>query len=207
MRVAHLTDDELQVYLDRWQPRNGKPKREALNLDDIETLQHIERCPRCQEELALYRQLYHDLAEPSETQLPRSFARKATWSLPPFAAMRTRTRLKAGLSTGLVAVLVLAWLATRVDWAIFVSRCLMWADTQLGALRFWTGLLWDQLPPLGVAFPNFSAWWLKLYAAVEQAFTLEAGMIHFIIIAIAVALLVGSSDRLLMRVPSRYRLR
>gem|GEM_PF-1562660 len=206
MRVTHLTDDELQLYLDRWKPGERRAEREAPSIADLEALQHIDHCSRCQGELALYRQLYRELAEPADLRLPRSFARRITWSLPPFAAMRTRARLRTGLSTGFVALLVMAWIFSRVEWIILAARSLAAIGTKLAIVKFWATVLWDHIPPGVVVLPDLSAWWLKLYASVEQAFVIDSRLVQFAILALLAAALVGSADRLLVRIPDRFRL-
>lgn len=205
MRVTHLTDDELQVYLDRWRPNDKRMVREAPNAEDVETYQHIEHCPRCQAELALYRQLYRELEGPSETRLSRGFARKTTWRLPPFAAMRTRARLQAGVTSGAVVLLVLVWIFSRVEWAMLVARSLAAVSLKLHVVKFWASLLWQQLP-LPSTPPQVYASWNNLQGALERAFTVDPGLIHFTLMALLAAVLVGYADRLFAYIPERFRL-
>jgi len=205
VRVTHLTDEELQVYLDRWRPRNKHTVREAPSIEDVETYQHIEHCPRCQADLALYRQLYRELEVPSQARLPRGFARKTTWSLPPFAAMRTRARLQAGLTTGAIALLVMIWVFSRIEWVVLVARGLTAVSLKLHVVTFWASLLWQQLP-LPSAPPQLHASWNNLQGALERAFTADPGLLHFTLMALLAAVLVGYADRLFARIPERFRL-
>jgi anti-sigma factor RsiW len=75
----HLTDDELQSYLD------GHP------LSDREWVEkHLRVCDRCREELARYEQLYMELAEDKGHELSPDFADSVISRLPERPAPRPR---------------------------------------------------------------------------------------------------------------------
>jgi predicted anti-sigma-YlaC factor YlaD len=72
MSLKHLTDEEIQEYLDG----NLSPENELL----FET--HLKICPHCQESLKQYQSLYVDLANDEGFDLPKSFAESVLSRLP-----------------------------------------------------------------------------------------------------------------------------
>jgi anti-sigma factor RsiW len=66
MTTRHLTDAQIQDWLDG-------------NLSAKSTVaEHLERCPRCQEEVAAYRTLFRELKHPVEFSLSPDFATNVT---------------------------------------------------------------------------------------------------------------------------------
>ncbi|MCP4684660.1 MAG: hypothetical protein GY867_04340, partial [bacterium] len=76
MRISHLVDSEIQAYLDRRQVSGSD-----LTVGG-EVREHLQRCVSCREEVQAYEQLFCELAEEPEVNLPRNFAKRVTLSLP-----------------------------------------------------------------------------------------------------------------------------
>jgi len=204
MRLIHLTDDEIQVYLDRWTPRRaGKLVRQEMASADQETLEHLDRCPRCAAELHSYRELYGRLVQSPEVRLPRGFARRVTWLLPPFAAMRTRLRLRALLSAASAAGLALIWLLCRLDWAALVSQMLAAADSIHGLAGVAAASAAAFLPQPAIDFPDFAALGAQLLRTIQRVFLAGSGLARLALMAFLALGLVGGVDRLCRAVARR----
>lgn len=96
MELMHLSDDELQAYLD-----------DAESLA-VEKQSHLQSCSRCREALRDYRALYGQLADLPDPLFSKDFAeRVATKAQKQYAPL---TRLAIGLAAamGAVAGIVLA---------------------------------------------------------------------------------------------------
>ncbi|HDL19461.1 MAG TPA: hypothetical protein ENH29_10435 [Bacteroidetes bacterium] len=65
--MSHLTDDEIQEYLD---------SPEAVNVQTVQT--HLHNCQQCRQQLTLYRQVFSVLIEEPETVVPYNFAGQIT---------------------------------------------------------------------------------------------------------------------------------
>jgi hypothetical protein len=80
MSLKHLTDEEIQEYLDG----SLSPENELL----FET--HLKICPHCQESLKQYQSLYAGLANDEGFDLPKSFAKSVISRLPEEAKVKFR---------------------------------------------------------------------------------------------------------------------
>ena len=80
MSLKHLSDEEIQEYLDG----DLSPENELL----FET--HLKICPHCQESLKQYQSLYVGLANDEGFDLPKSFAKSVISRLPEEAKVKSR---------------------------------------------------------------------------------------------------------------------
>ena len=60
--MGHLTDQDIQAYLDGGLPNRGEVAR------------HLKDCPQCRAELAIYKQLFHSLSADRGFMLSANFA-------------------------------------------------------------------------------------------------------------------------------------
>ena len=95
--MRHMTDDELQAYLDKG----------TSSLDRIFE-NHINDCSQCRKAVNQYRSLYEKLAAPDKDALPTGFTDKvATMLTTEFNAMRWRSVWSwVGISTGVIAAIL-----------------------------------------------------------------------------------------------------
>ena len=70
MGTGHLTDDDIQTYLDGESVRENK-----------EIVEHLDSCKTCRSRLAQYRSLYVGLKDDSGFELPADFAERVTSSI------------------------------------------------------------------------------------------------------------------------------
>jgi predicted anti-sigma-YlaC factor YlaD len=80
MSLKHLTDEEIQEYLDG----NLSPEN-ALSFKT-----HLEICPLCRESLNQYHNLYADLSTDKGFELSKDFAKSVTSKLPAMANVPSR---------------------------------------------------------------------------------------------------------------------
>jgi hypothetical protein len=79
MSLRHLTDEEIQEYLD-----GNLPPEDVLS-----SKTHLEICPLCRESLRQYQSLYVDLAGDEEFELSRDFAKSVVSRLPETAKAKS----------------------------------------------------------------------------------------------------------------------
>jgi predicted anti-sigma-YlaC factor YlaD len=199
MRVRHLTDHEFQGLLDR---------RVVIVADDsvpgmvyrkdLDAQEHLDNCPACRGEMALYRALYGDLERVAVPSLSRNFARKVTFSLPPFKARRTRTRLQLGAAYGCLALIGMVWWLSRIDWMALAAKLVGIAlpvyqgvHSALGTVTVWFPSLLASLLTLIPKEPS-------IFKTISTAFYSGAGSVHFVILATLVLAMIASLDRILL---------
>ena len=205
MRVRHLTDIELQGLLDRRDIAVPTQVPGSLYLKDMDSQEHVDNCPDCRAELELYRQLYCELGQPVEIKLPKNFATRVTFSLPPFKAQRTRARLQMAAIWGTSLLISLFWIIAQLDVASLVARSMVtgyeWyreltvALFALGGLvpRFEIGVLHYLTPVIGV------------WNSVVGAFNTDVSKVNLAIVAGSILLMVSWIDRLFLSSLRRER--
>ena len=205
MRVRHLTDIELQGLLDRRDIAVPSQIPGALYLKDMDSQEHVDNCPACRAELELYRHLYGELGQAAEVKLPRNFATRVTFSLPPFKAKRTRARLQMAAIWGASLMISLFWIVAQLDIASLVARSMVtgyeWyreltvALFALGGLvpRFEIGVLHYLTPVIGV------------WNSVVGAFNTDVSKVNLAIVAGSILLMVSWIDRLFLSSLRRER--
>jgi anti-sigma factor RsiW len=72
MQLKHLTDDEIQDYLD-----GNLPEEKTLSIK-----RHLDSCPACRQALRQYQTLYEDLQEDKGFELSKGFARAVLQQIP-----------------------------------------------------------------------------------------------------------------------------
>jgi anti-sigma factor RsiW len=142
MRLRHLTDIEIQALLDRRTVLEPAEVPGPIYLKDLDSQEHLDHCPACKAELEMYRELYSGLGRAEVAYLPRNFATKVTFSLPPFRAQRTRARLQVASVWAASLLASLVWLLGRVDWSILAARAVTsgfgwWSQTKAMVMVFW----------------------------------------------------------------------
>lgn len=98
MSLRHLTDEEIQEYLD------GSLPPENVLLSQT----HLEICPFCRESLRQYQRLYVDLAGDEDFELSRDFAKSVTSKLPAMANVPSRPHYVNTLFTVLGSIIGMA---------------------------------------------------------------------------------------------------
>ncbi len=110
MPVSHLTDEQIQLYLDGGAV--GEP-----------VVEHLHSCPVCRRELHAYRQLYRELRQDPEEELAPGFAETVMVRLASESARPAR-------SSRAVSVLACLGIAAAVVSAVyFVNLGVVWGVT------------------------------------------------------------------------------
>ncbi len=208
MRVRHLTDFEIQGMLDRRHIATTDDVPGQVYLKDLDAQEHLDRCPVCQAELALYRELYGELETTEEFSLPKNFARDVTFSLPPFRQQRTRARMQIAAAWGMALLISLFWLVGRVDWFGLVTKGVVFVAPKIAAGQLWLGATVGDISLSGFELPQFELpnLWGALVAASEvaqKAFFSESASVTFMILAGVALVLIGSLDKLYQTAASR----
>ncbi len=165
MRVKHLTDEEIQVFLD-------VDRGDDLTLEESEIFEHLDSCILCRERRNEYVMLCGEAEQAPSIALPDDFARKVTIALPPHAAIRpeatpstagkARARILSFFAWCLIWSLPAFGLYLIVDWSKLIGSAVYKVVT--GFLSFKAGL-WAAISgfdPLQLA-SSASAWlWAKL---------------------------------------------
>ncbi|MDH4158327.1 MAG: hypothetical protein OEW00_13735 [candidate division Zixibacteria bacterium] len=105
MPIEHLTDDDIQRYLDG---------HTCLENDQIR--EHLEICPACQDALEMYRQVYAGLVDDRDLLLPDDFARRVTAKLAVSKGVRWPAALTSVAAAGAGLVLSAVVLYFLVGW-------------------------------------------------------------------------------------------
>ena len=197
MRVSHLTDHEIQEYLDRSNAYRGQPD---------EVAEHIQNCSRCREELNLYRQLVGELVEaPEVVKLPRNFAKKVTLSLPPLAAARTRTRVQAAL-TGVAMVLTTILVLAVMNLKLVMSAASVSLTTGYVTAVTWLESVLSLVPSLDLSSLQSMAD-LFTFQVVKQYLIAMNEPVNLFLVAAVTIILITSLEGLLPMRPHRQRTR
>lgn len=205
MRVRHLNDFEIQGLLDR---RASAPKYDVPGeryLKDLEAQEHLDNCPSCLSEVAMYRRLFGELDQSDDCGLPKNFASKVTFSLPPFRAHRTRARVQLAGAWGGVALVALTWFLTKLNWSGIVGKVSLYGVLKLTTLKIWLTALtggWS-LPSLDLA--RFWKPVTDFIESFEQGLATDGSAVSFVVLVACVLMLVASLDRLYLSSSRRQR--
>jgi hypothetical protein len=210
MRVRHLTDFEIQGMMDRRHIATTDDVPGQVYLKDLDSQEHLDRCPACQAEVNLYRELYVDLGTVEEVSLPKNFARDVTFSLPPFTALRTRSRLQMAAAWGMALLVSLFWFAGRIDWAGLLTKGVVFLAPKVAAVQLWVNATVGDISLPAFELPKFEVpnLWAALVTASEvaqQAFFSESASVNFMILAAVALVLIGSLDKLYQTAASRQK--
>jgi len=196
MRLRHLTDIEIQALLDRRTVLEPPEVPGAIYLKDLDSQEHLDHCPACQAELETYRELYAGLGRSRVSYLPRNFATKVTFSLPPFRAQRTRARLQLATIWATSLLAGMAWLLGRVDWSILAARAITatlgwWCHTKATVAVFWALIPRPDLDLARLLTPVHG-----LSDSITRALGSEAGPAPIVLVAGLVLLMAAWLDRI-----------
>lgn len=194
MRVRHLTDIEMQGLLDRRDVVVPSQVPGALYLKDMDSQEHVDNCPVCSAELSLYRQLYGELELQVGVKLPRNFATRVTFSLPPFKAQRTRSRLQLVAIWGTSLLVSLFWMVAQLDFASLVVRVLTSGHelhSQLALVLFALGGL---LPHFEISALQYLSPLLGVWDSVVGAFTTDSDHLNLVVLAGTVLAMIAWID-------------
>jgi len=205
MRVRHLNDFEIQGLLDR---RAAAPSSDVPGeryLKDLEAQEHLDNCPTCLDEVAMYRRLFGELDEYDECHLPKNFASKVTFSLPPFRARRTRARLRMAGIWAVAALVSLVWFLSKLDWNGIVGKLSLYGVLKLTTLKTWLTTVTG-----GWSLPSFdlARFWKPVTdftESIEQALATDGSAVSFVVLAGCVLMLIASLDRLYLTSTRRQR--
>ena len=123
MRVSHLSDSEIQHYLDNFSGHG----RIAVDSLDSDIRDHLNSCDRCQENLRGYARLYGDLACEPEPVLPTSFAHKVIAMLPGRRRVPPVLVVPVTLGWAYAVLLLVTWWLRSLNW-VGIST---WGMTQV----------------------------------------------------------------------------
>jgi len=197
MRVRHLNEIEIQALLDRRAMGTAADVAVEVYRKDLDSQEHLDNCPICRSEMEVYRGLYQELGRCRVPHLPRSFARKVTFSLPPFRAKRTRTRLQLAAIWGTSLLVSLFWLLAQINIGLVVARSVAAVSGFLHQSEATLSLL---VAVLRLFFDPASIWFLGqlsgVAGAVERALTAQVGPANMILVAGLVLLMIASVDKL-----------
>jgi hypothetical protein len=199
MRVRHLNDFEIQGLLDR---RAAAPESDVPGeryLKDLEAQEHLDNCPTCLGEIAMYRRLFGELAETDETCLPKNFASKVTFSLPPFRARRTRARLQLAAAWSGAALVTLVWFLGKLNWAGIIGKTSLYGILKLTALKTWLTSVTGGLSLPSLDFARFCKPVTDFIESFEQGLATDGSAVSFVVLAACVLTLIASLDRLYLR--------
>lgn len=205
MRVRHLNDIEIQGLLDRRASALESDIPGERYLKDLEAQEHLDNCPTCLAEVAMYRKLFGELGEADDCDLPRNFASKVTFSLPPFRAKRTRARLQLGAIWSGVALISLAWFLSKLNWTGIIGKLSVFAVMQLAPLKAsLSSMIGDwTLPSLDLA--RFWSPVTEFAESFQNALATDGSAVSFVVLAACVLTLIASLDRLYSTSTRRQR--
>lgn len=205
MRVRHLTDIEMQGLLDRRDVVVPSQVPGALYLKDLDSQEHIDNCPVCSAELSLYRQLYGELEEQPQVKLPRNFATRVTFSLPPFKAQRTHARLQLAAIWGVSLLVSLFWIVAQIDLASLVARVLTSGYELYSQVTLVLFALGGLTPHVEINALQCLTPLLCVWDSVVGAFSTNVSQVNIVIIAGTVLLIVAWVDHLFLSSLRRER--
>jgi predicted anti-sigma-YlaC factor YlaD len=99
MALTHLTDEQIQEYLD-----NGPGKATES------VAAHLENCPSCRAAVAEYRHFYQQLTDDTGFELPADFAASVIARVAPALQQRSRFSIVYPVAAALIAVVTSLYL-------------------------------------------------------------------------------------------------
>ncbi len=205
MRVRHLNDIEIQGLLDRRASALDSDIPGERYLKDLEAQEHLDNCPSCLAEVALYRRLFGELAETDDCHLPRNFASKVTFSLPPFRARRTRTRLQLAAVWSGVALISLVWFLIKLNWTGIIGKLSVYTVLTLAPLKGWLSSMLDDLTLPNLDLARFWSPVTEFAESFQHALATDGSAVSFVVLAACVLTLIASLDRLYSTSTRRQR--
>lgn len=197
MRLRHLNEIEIQALLDRRAMVTAADVSCEVYRKDLDSQEHLDNCPICRSEMETYRGLYQDLGRCRVPQLPRSFARRVTFSLPPFRAKRTRMRLQIAAIWGASLLISMFWLLAQINMGLVVARSVAIVSNLQHETEAIMSLLVAAVLPF---FDPASIWFLGqlsgVAGAIERALTAQVGPANMIVVAGLVLLMIATVDKL-----------
>lgn len=190
MRVRHLNDIEIQALLDRRTLEHPGCVPGERYRKDLDSQEHLDNCVSCREELELYRELYAELGRPTTVSLPRNFARKVTFSLPPFRARRTRARLQLASAWGASLLISLFWLLGQISLVIPLSRLAVFMSDSLREAGLVKSLIFAFLPSPDLAVAWTLARATELAVTIQRAFSSDLVTVNLVIFAGVVVVMI-----------------
>jgi len=131
-------------------------------------------------------------------KLPRNFATRVTFSLPPFKAQRTRARLQLAAIWGTSLLVSMFWMVTQLDIASLVARMLTSGyelSSQMTLVLFALGGL---LPHFEISALQHLTPLMGVWDSVVGAFSTDVNQTNLVIVAGAVLLIVAWVDHLFL---------
>jgi hypothetical protein len=205
MRVRHLTDIEMQGLLDRRDVVVPCHVPGALYLKDLDSQEHIDNCTVCSAELSLYRQLYGELEEQPQVKLPRNFATRVTFSLPPFKAQRTRARLQLATIWGVSFLVSLFWMVAQIDFASLVARALTTGLELYSQFTLASFALSSLLPHFEINALQYLTPLLGVWDSVVGAFSTDSDHLNLVVLAGTVLAMIAWIDHVFLSSLRRER--
>ena len=200
MRVEHLNDSEIQTYIDNRCHARGFPLSPRIQ-------DHLECCFSCRERMHEYSLLCGELAQCSQPDLPKDFARRVTLSLPLFsvanaASSRVRACLDTVVNWGLVSLVTVLWLFVTVDWHSLLGRLSLTLVSLYPMSTAWVSTAVSGVSIAEIALPDvevlaFSAGWPVL-ESIGANLAANIGIASFLVFAATALLLAGSFDSLVL---------
>jgi len=198
MRVRHLTDIEMQGLLDRRDVAVPSEVPGALYLKDMDSQEHVDNCPSCRAGLELYRQLYGELGQQAEVRLPRNFATRVTFSLPPFKAQRTRARLQLGAIWGVSLLVSLFWIISQLDFASLMARTIVYSQQLVGQTTVVLSALLSTWSHPEVQLLTYLTPLLGVWDSVVGALSTKLNHYNLMVLAGTVLAMIACVDRLFL---------
>lgn len=99
MELGHLTDEQIQEFLDR----DAGERQESVAV-------HLESCPSCRAAVAEYRALYQQMTDDTGFDLPADFAALVMTQVVPAPQSRSRWLVIAPVAAALIAVVTTLYL-------------------------------------------------------------------------------------------------
>ncbi len=209
MRVRHLTDEEIQLFLD-------VDRTDDRTTEETETFEHLDSCMLCQEQRSQYARLYGEAGEIPSIMLPEDFARKVTIALPPHAAIRpeatpstasrARARILSFFAWCLIWSLPAFGLFLIVDWSTLIGSAAYKVITGVLSLKagLWAAVsACDPLPLatrasawLWAQLPEFSFDWTAMKSQISDSIW-EPGLTSLLTCAVLAILIVSSVQDML----------
>ncbi len=185
MRLGHLSDHEIQEYLDRTRLDKGFSKQM------LSEKEHIDNCMYCQEAVREYEELYETIACCPEPELSPDFTQSVMLHLPVQSeadGILSHTLMPVFSSiVGLVALLL------TIDIKPLLGRVLQAAFHQYLTLEAWLGSV--SMPEFSWPSFSFVPRFLESAMAFLSTHTQTATLLLFIIVTL---LLISTLDRLLL---------
>jgi len=190
MRLKHISDTELQEYLDR------KMRRVEDSAADLLATEHLSNCPYCRETLREYEELYASIELCPQPALAEGFTSRVMARLPEYTPRQSKYALPAGILGPIAAIITLLLTIDLKPALGNISAVSMKYFTTL--LSWWSSLSFQSLPRPDLSID------LSFFQKLQSAFTEPSGT-SLMIACIGVTLLIIVASE--ARIPERARQR